>query len=265
MCEHHLKTDPVSIGGMHRRDLVRGLWTGSLLLTTAGCASAAKYFAPSDADLMTMSAEAWTQTKTQTPISKDAKGNKRLQTIGPKIAAVANLPNAQWEYVLFDSKELNAWVLPGGKVGFYKGLMDFCDTDDQVAAVIGHETGHVAKRHAALRAGEQQAESLGVGLASAVLNGRMSADQLSLATNILGMGLNVTSALPFSRSHEAEADKVGVDYMHAAGYNVNEAVKLWEKMSAASASRPPEFLSTHPDPVNRAQNLRDYIKAQKYA
>src|SRR5262249_21198816 len=147
MCEHHLKTGPDSIESMHRRDLVRGLWTGSLVLATMGCASAAKYFAPSDDELTSLSAEAWNQTKNQTPISKDAAGNKRLQTVGPKIAAVANLPNAQWEYVLFDSKELNAWVLPGGKVGFYKGLMDFCDNDHQVAAVIGHETGHVAKRH----------------------------------------------------------------------------------------------------------------------
>src|SRR5262249_20113296 len=156
------------------------------------------------------------------PISKDPAGNKRLQAVAPKIAAVANIPNAQWEYVLFDSKELNAWVLPGGKVGFYKGLMDFCDNDHQVAAVIGHETGHVAKRHAALRAGEQQAEAYGLAVGNAVLGKTLSGDQLSMASNVLGMGLNVASALPFSRSQESQADQVGVDYMHLAGYNVNE-------------------------------------------
>src|SRR5689334_19827843 len=123
MCEHHFEgKKPVALEGMHRRDLVRGLWTGSLVLAVpgvlSGCSSVAQYLAPSDDQLMQMSAQAWAETKKETPASKDAAGNKRLQTVGPKIAAVANIPNAQWEYVLFDSKELNAWVLPGGKVGF---------------------------------------------------------------------------------------------------------------------------------------------------
>ena len=157
MCDdHHDGAAPriVSLEGMHRRDIVKRLWAGTMLIgvagTAAGCESAAEFLAPSDADLVPMAAEAWKETKQQTPISKDAKANARLQAVGQKIASVAAIDNAQWEFVLFDSPEKNAFCLPGGKVGFYKGLLDFVDNDAQIAAVVGHEVGHVALRHAAI-------------------------------------------------------------------------------------------------------------------
>ena len=138
MCDnHHDVAAPriVSLEGMHRRDIVKRLWAGTMLIgvagTAAGCESAAEFLAPSDSDLVPMAAEAWKETKAQTPISKDAKGNARLQAVGQKIASVAAIDNAQWEFVLFDSPEKNAFCLPGGKVGFYKGLLDFVDNDDQ--------------------------------------------------------------------------------------------------------------------------------------
>ena len=159
MCDNHNVVAPqvVSLEGMDRRQLVRKLWAGTVVLgvvsTTAGCASVSKYLEPSDADLAPMAAQAWTETKAKIPISKDPNANARLQRIGKKIAAVAPVPNAQWEFVVFDTKELNAFVLPGGKVGFYKGLLDFVDNDDQVAAVLGHEVGHVVARKHPLYSG----------------------------------------------------------------------------------------------------------------
>ncbi len=273
MCEHHADAKAnriVSVDGMHRRDMVRALWTGSLVLAVpglAGCADVAAVFAPSDDELMALSAQAWAETKQQTPISKDPKANARLQSVGPKIAKAANRPNDAWEFVVFDSQELNAWVLPGGKVGFYKGLMDFCDNDDMVAAVLGHEVGHVVARHAALRAGQQTATSLGLQLGGAALGSavKLSSDQLNLAMAVAGAGAQVGILLPFSRDNELEADKLGVDYAHAAGYDVTQAIRLWEKMGKASASRPQEWMSTHPNPETRIGELKAYITAKGYA
>ncbi|MEZ5937601.1 MAG: M48 family metallopeptidase [Hyphomonadaceae bacterium] len=257
-------------GTLHRRDVVRGLWTGSMVLAAgglAGCESAAEFFAPSDAELVPMAAEAWAQTKTETPISKDAAANRRLQSVGPKIALAAGRPNDDWEFVVFDTEEKNAFVLPGGKVGFYKGLLDFTDNDDQVAAVLGHEVAHVTRRHAALRYGQQQATSLGLSLGQMALGGtRMTEGQKDALMAVMGAGATVGIILPFSRDNESEADKFGVDYMHSAGYDVREAVHLWEKMGAASSSgRQPEWLSTHPDPATRVQDLRGYINNHGYA
>jgi predicted Zn-dependent protease len=272
MCDRHQVSDKpriVSLDGMHRRDIVRGLWAGTLVLAvpaTAGCEGAAEFFAPSDADLAPMAAQAWEQTKRETPISRDAAANRRLQTIGGKIAAVAAVPNAQWEFVVFDSNDKNAFCLPGGKVGFYKGLMDFCENDAQIAAVIGHEVGHVVRRHAALRAGQQQATSLGLALGGALAGGALENEgQKDAAMAILGAGAAVAIVLPFSRNNELEADRLGVDYMHAAGYDVKQSIRLWERMGAASTSRPTEWMSTHPNPETRIAELRSYINAKGFA
>ena len=271
MCENHNVARPqvVSLDSMHRRDVVRRLWAGTMVLGVAGsagaCASVGKFLEPSDADLIPMAAEAWEQTKKETPISKDPKANARLQAVGKKISAIAPVQNASWEYVVFDSKELNAFVLPGGKVGFYKGLIDFVDNDDQIAAVMGHEAGHVVARHAAKRAGQQQATSLGVSLGGALLGGSLSKDQQDAAMQVM-TGVGVYGVLlPFSRSNELEADKLGVDYMHACGYDVKQAVRLWEKMGAASTSRPSEWMSTHPDPETRIKELKAFITERGYA
>jgi predicted Zn-dependent protease len=177
------------------------------------------------------------------------------------------VPNAQWEFVVFDSAEKNAFVLPGGKVGFYKGLMDFTENDDQVAAVLGHEVGHVVARHAALRAGQQTATSLLLQGGSAILGStaKMSSDQLNMVMAVAGAGATVGIALPFSRQNETDADKLGVDYMHAAGYDVKQSIRLWEKMGAASTNRPQEWMSTHPNPETRIQELKSYINAKGYA
>ena len=272
MCVNHDVTQPkiVSLKGMHRRDIVRGLWAGTLVIGTVGatgCSTIAEAFTPSDDQLVELSAQAWAETKAQTPISKDAKANARMQSIGPRIANVANIPNAQWEFVVFDSKEKNAFVLPGGKVGFYKGLIDFADNDDQIAAVLGHEVGHVKARHAARRIGQETATGLlvqggGLLLGSTV---QMSDEMLNTVMAAAGAGASVGVLLPFSRSNESEADLLGADYMHAAGFDVKQSVRLWEKMAAASESSGQEWMSTHPDPSRRARELKTYIESKGYA
>jgi predicted Zn-dependent protease len=268
MCDIHERSDArggiVALKNMNRRDIVRSLWAGGMLVGVGGCASVAEVFAPSDDDLIAMSAQAWQETKSQTPISKDPKANKRLQAIGPKIAQAANRPNDQWEFVVFDSPEKNAWVLPGGKVGFYKGLLDFCDTDDMAACVLGHEVGHVTARHAALRAGQQTATNLALQAGGAVVGStvKMSSEQLNMAMAVAGAGAQVGIFLPFSRENESEADRLGVDYAHSAGYDARQSVRLWEKMKAAETSKPTEWMSTHPSSDTRIRDLKAYINAK---
>jgi predicted Zn-dependent protease len=273
MCENHNVVHPqvVSLDSMHRRDVVRRLWAGTMLLgvasTAGGCAGAADFLAPSDADLVPMAAQAWEETKKQTPISKDARANQRLQTVGNKIASVANVPGAQWEFIVFDSKEKNAFCLPGGKVGFYKGLLDFVDNDDQVAAVLGHEVGHVVLRHAARRIGQETLTSVAIQGAGALVGSQvhMSSESLNMVMAAAGAGAQVGILLPFSRSNETEADRIGVDYMKQVGYDVKQAVRLWEKMGAASGERPQEWMSTHPNPESRVADLKRYITEKGYA
>jgi predicted Zn-dependent protease len=269
MCDTHLVAKPqiVSLDEMPRRDVLRRLIAGTMVLgaaSTGACSSVGEFLAPSDADLVPLAAEAWEQTKKETPISRDTRANARLQAVGQKISRIAPVQNASWEFVVFDSKELNAFVLPGGKVGFYKGLIDFVDNDDQIAAVMGHEAGHVVARHAALRAGQQSATQLGVALGGAALGG-LPRDQQEMAIGVLGAGATIGILLPFSRNNELEADKLGVDYMHTGGYDVKQAVRLWEKMGAASSDRPTEWMSTHPNPETRIAELRSYITAKGYA
>ncbi len=274
MCDNHGEAGKsavlTSLNHLHRRDIVRGLWTGSIVLAAAGatgCADTAAFFAPTDDQLIQMSAQAWAETKAQTPISKDANANRRLQSVGQKMASASGLQGLQWEFVVFDSPEKNAWVLPNGKVGFYKGLMDFCDNDAQVAAVLGHEVGHVAARHAALRAGQQTATSLALQTGGALLGStvQLSSESLNLLMAAAGAGAQVGILLPFSRNNELEADKLGVDYMNATGYDVKQSIRLWEKMGAASTQRPTEWMSTHPNPETRVQELRNYINTRGYA
>ncbi|RYG30324.1 MAG: M48 family peptidase [Burkholderiales bacterium] len=220
MCENHNVARPqvVSLDSMHRRDVVRRLWAGTMLIgvtsAAGGCAGAADFLAPSDADLVPMAAAAWEETKKQTPISKDARANQRLQSVGNKIASVANVPGAQWEFVVFDSEEKNAFCLPGGKVGFYKGLLDFVDNDDQIAAVVGHEVGHVVLRHAARRIGQETLTSVAIQGAGAIVGSQvqLSSESLNMVMAAAGAGAQVGILLPFSRSNETDADRIGVEH-----------------------------------------------------
>lgn len=256
----------VDLSTMKRRDVVRGLAAGTLLL--AGCEtnpvtgrSQLVGLAPDESQLAAMALDAWTKQKQSTPISRDPAANARLQRVGTRIANVSGLQNVQWEFVVFDKPEKNAFVLPGGKVGFYKGLMDIATKDDHIATVLGHEVGHVQGRHAAERYSQGVAAQLGGAVAQ---QSGLGSSQLAMAA--LGLGLQVGVLLPFSRGQESEADRIGVDNMHRAGYDVRESVRFWEIMAReAGGSRGPTLLSTHPSPEGRMAELRAYINQRGYA
>jgi predicted Zn-dependent protease len=257
----------VDLSKFKRRDVLLGLASGTVLL--AGCETNAVTgrsqfvgLAPGDQQLAAMALDSWTKQKQSTPISRDPALNAQLTRVGQRIAAVSGLTNVQWEFVVFDTPEKNAFVLPGGKVGFYKGLMQLAQNDAQIAAVMGHEVGHVQARHAAERYSQQTGSELLLGAAQVGLQNSANANAWMAA---IGLGAQVGILLPYSRLQESEADRVGVDNMYRANFDVREAVRFWEIMAQQGGSRGPTLLSTHPSPEGRMQDLRNYINARGYA
>jgi hypothetical protein len=162
------------VSAMTRRNLVRGLASGSIVLFAAGCETNAitgrsQLLLIDDAQLAQLSLSAWQQTKKETPLTKDAAAAARVTRVGQKIQRSAGYGGQQWEFATFESKEANAFVLPGGKVGVYKGLLDIASTDDQLAAVLGHETGHVSGRHSAERYSQSILADTGMQAAGALV------------------------------------------------------------------------------------------------
>src|SRR4051812_29698496 len=167
--------------------------------------------------------QSFQELKQQTPISKDPAANALVQKVGKRIAAVANLPNAQWEFVVFDSQEANAFCLPGGKVGVYTGILPITRDEAGLATVIGHEVAHAIAHHGAERMTEQQGISAAGALLGVATSGTKNA---SLISSAYGLGSQLGVALPHSRKQEAEADHIGLIYMARAGYAPQAAVEF---------------------------------------
>ncbi len=203
------------------------------------------------------------ETKKQLPISQDTKANALVQKVGQRIAAVAagDMPNAQWEFVVFQSQEANAFCLPGGKVGVYTGILPITKDEAGLAAVLGHEIAHAVARHGGERMSEAMVVQtggslLGIGLAN-------SDPRLQAAAQLAyGVGTKVGAELPHSRAQESEADYIGLIYMARAGYDPEQAVKFWERFAAfnqKSGGETPWFLRTHPLDADRIQQLKQWL------
>lgn len=210
---------------------------------------------------MALGADAFQDIKAQEEISTDAEATARVERVGRRIAAEAaeDMPDLEWEFVLFEDDDMiNAFALPGGKVGVYTGLLEVADTDDRLAAVMGHEIAHVTARHGAERMSRSLAlAAVGVGIGVAASDSEYR-DAIMIA---YGLGATLGVDLPYSRKAESEADEVGLTYSARAGYDPREAVTFWERMSAAAASRPqlPSLLSTHPSDEKRIADLKELL------
>lgn len=202
----------------------------------------------------------WVELKSTAKISKDPTLNARIQKVGARVVNAAGMGNAQWEYVLFENDQPNAFVIPGNKVGVTTGLFKAVKNDDQLAAVLGHETGHVIGRHANERASQTTAAQIGIDVATKSTKGNVQ----KAVSNYGGLGAMLGLILPYSRKHELEADRIGVDLMVKAGYRASESVALWYNMQAAGGNAPPEFMSTHPSDKTRIEALSAYIKEKGY-
>ena len=188
-------------------------------------------------------------------VSTDQKLKQAVVEIGQRIAKASG-KNFAWQFTLFDSKDVNAWCLPGGKVGVYTGLLPVAKTNAGLAAVMGHEVAHAVARHGAERATQTLFVAGGLITIDQVMKDPKR-KQLIMAA--LGLGAQFGMILPYSRLHESEADKIGLMYMARAGYDPAEAVELWKRMGQLGGGNPPEILSTHPDPAKRAAELNSQL------
>ena len=212
-----------------------------------------------DEQMDAMGVQSFEQIKQQTPISKDQNINQYVQCIANKIIPqVAENPDPEkWEVLVFEDDQANAFALPGNKIGVYTGLLKYAKNQDQLAAVIGHEVAHVIAKHGNERVSSQMATQAGLEIAGAVLGGTQDPNNAMILAG-LGLGVQYGITLPFSRSHDSEADLIGLDLMAKAGFNPEESVPLWENMSQAGDS-PPEFMSTHPSGETRIKQLKERI------
>lgn len=211
----------------------------------------------SPAQLAASAAAQFGQLKQQTPISRDPTYNAMLRRVGDRIAYVAapDLPNAQWEFVVFeDDSQLNAFAMPGGKVAVYTGLFQLVKTDADLAVVVGHEIAHVVAGHSAERV-SQQLLAAGGAVALQLSTDKMDRRDQQLLMAAYGAGATVGLILPYSRLHESEADEIGLIYMAKAGYDPRAALDFWKRMEAQKSGAPPEFLSTHPAGATRIRRL----------
>ncbi|MEI6083818.1 MAG: M48 family metallopeptidase [Verrucomicrobiota bacterium] len=216
----------------------------------------------SDGEVMPMALSEFQKLKQTTPISKDAKANALLQRVGQRISAVATLPNAQWEFVLFDdAKTANAFCLPGGKVGVYTGILPITATEDGLATVLSHEIAHAVARHGAERMSEALVTQLGGQLLGAALTSQ-SAQTQNLFLGVYGLAGQVGWTLPHSRGQESEADHIGLKYMARAGYDPRTAVEFWKRFSNFNkqhGNQQWEFLSTHPLDETRIKQMETWM------
>lgn len=171
----------------------------------------------------------------------------------------------QWSVAVLESPQANAFCLPGGKMAVYTGLIPVAQNNDAMAVVMGHEIAHALLRHGSQRMAQQKLVQMGQ-MAAGVAIGDMDPGQQQMVMSALGAGTQYGAVLPFGRSHETQADEVGLMLAAAACFNPKEAVPLWERMSQLNGGqRPPEFASTHPDPANRIAHLQSLMpKAEKF-
>ncbi|MFD0991963.1 M48 family metallopeptidase [Tenacibaculum geojense] len=233
----------------------------------------------SDAQILPMSFQQYDGflKENSSKVIKNTPQAKELVEVGNKIAdavdkfmranGMTSEANAyKWEFNLINDKTINAWCMPGGKVVFYTGIMPICANTDGVAAVMGHEVAHAFAKHGQERMSSSQLQQYG-GVAVAIATANESPQKQQLWSMAYGLGSQVGVMLPFSRTHETEADKLGLVFMIMAGYKGEEAAKVWVRMSEnakkSGQKAPPEFLSTHPSNQSRIQTLRAYLPEAK--
>lgn len=210
-----------------------------------------------ESQVVSMAVDQFAQMKREMPISDNQAYRDQLQRVGLRIAeeSSSGIPPEEWEFVVFASDDLNAFAMPGGKVGVYEGMMELTGTDDRLAVVVGHEVAHVDARHASERLSQQVAVGV-IGTAGAIAIEDPDTRRNVLAAYGVGSGLGL---LRYSRLHESEADEIGLLYSARAGYDPRVAIDFWQDMADEGGARPPEFLSTHPGPENRVERLRELM------
>ena len=200
--------------------------------------------------------------------------SRMIKNVGDKIATAAErflsangyqgyLDDYRWEYNLIQDDQVNAWAMPGGKIAFYTGIMPIAKNETGVAAIMAHEVAHALADHGAQRMSASQLQAVGGAVVGAAVGGKSETTQ-QIISQAYGLGTGVGVMLPFSRSHETEADRIGLTLMAMAGYEPLEAAELWRRMKAqADGPGAPEFLSTHPSSDTRIKNIEKWAPAAR--
>ncbi len=260
---------------MLRKTIARTPFVVSLLFITFllnGCASLPGGKEPTDDDINAEAAKAYSDVKAKSKMSNNKTWNDMVQRVVKRIATASG-ENFQWEAVVIESPEVNAWCMPGGKIAVYTGIMPVLKTEAALAAVLGHEVAHATRRHGKkgyARAIKTQYAGAAVGIGSIVagqLFCKSTACKALSAAGGAGAGLLITFLdRKFSRTDETEADQYGQMYMAKAGYDPAESIKLWERMTAAMGGKaPPEWMSTHPSDQTRRGNLSKWLPQAEVA
>ena len=207
---------------------------------------------------------------TENPPVKNTPESNQIKSIGQKITAAAQayfvhkgkpqfLKDYAWEYNLIDSAEKNAWCMPGGKIVFYSGILPVAKTPDGIAAIMGHEVAHALADHGAQRM-SANALKTGLDFIATKSTEKQPEEKRKKILAAYGYGSQLGVILPFSRKHEIEADKIGLELMTIAGYNPKEAAEVWRRMQADTGGKaPPEILNTHPSSTRRIKTLEAHI------
>src|SRR6218665_4183726 len=227
-----------------------------------------------DSQIFPMSFQQYSQFLSENKVLTGTKDAARVEAVANKIKVAAErwltangnagyLKDYKWEYKLVDSKEVNAWCMPGGKIVFYTGILPITKDEAGMAVVMGHEVSHALLNHGQQRMSADVWTELGAGWVGAAVGSKSETTQ-AIAMQAYGVGAQYGVALPFSRSHESEADRVGLTLMAIAGYDPAVSVAFWERMAAKSGGQaPPEFMSTHPSDATRIANLKALIPEAK--
>jgi len=210
-----------------------------------------------DEQVAKMGEAAYAEMRKKEPIAPDDAVTRYVECVARAVTAVVPKPKdgKNWDVTVFEADQVNAFALPGGNIGVYKGMLKAARTPAQLAAVIGHEISHVQAEHANARLSTQYAADAGLTLL-AVLAGKKEGDNRQ-AMALLGLGVQVGVLLPFNRAQESEADVLGLQYMAKAGFDPRGAVELWQNMEKIGGAKPPPFLSTHPADEKRIKTLNE--------
>ncbi|MCI0454696.1 MAG: M48 family metallopeptidase [Candidatus Dadabacteria bacterium] len=214
-----------------------------------------------------MGTAAFQEVLSKESVSNNEVYNEAVSRVAGRITGVSDIPQYNWDYKVFkDDETINAFALPGGKIGVYTGIIPVAESDAGLATVLGHEVAHVAAHHGAERISTGILAQLGAVAIGVALSNRdpLVVDAIMQA---YGIGVTVGGILPFSRVQESEADSIGLIYMAKAGYDPSEAIDFWNRMEQATRGKPkpPEFLATHPGYGTRVSNLKKWLpEATKY-
>lgn len=219
----------------------------------------------SSGQLNQLSADSYRQELDKATLSTDEAKVAQVRRVGERLATATedylkelgySTSEYAWEFNLIaDDKTVNAWCMPGGKVAVYTGILPYAQNETGLAVVMAHEIAHAVARHSAERMSQALLVQLGGASLSLAMREQPAATR-DMYLNLYGLGSQVGVMLPYSRTHESEADRIGLILMARAGYDPREAVPFWGRMNEAGGARPPQFLSTHPAPDTRIRDLQ---------